>query len=274
MNLLKKFFKPIYRFGLTQLILNSFRILHHLLIYIPSHRSEYNPLKKYKNIHKGQRCFIVATGPSLTIEDVNKLKGEICFGMNSVYKLFDKTEWRPRYYCIYDKKVFGRIYDELKNVNFECAFYTDNLKWEAPFTHKVGLWDNWRGNSRLEMFLFPDTLQNKQQRISRDISKYVYAGTSVVHVIMQICFYMGFEEIYLIGADCNFGGSEKHSKIVAYKGSDQITESPEYIYKCLMRDYKRAYSFAEKNNIHIYNATRGGKLEIFPRKDLDEVLSR
>lgn len=270
--MLKKLLKPIYRFGLTQLILNSFRIPYHLLIYIPFHRSEYTPLKRFKNIHKGQRCFIVATGPSLTIEDVNKLKGEICFGMNSVYKLFDQTEWRPRYYCIYDKKVFGRIYDELKNVNFECAFYTDNLKWKAPFTHKVGLWDNWRGNSRLEMFLFPDTLQNKQQRISRDISKYVYAGTSVVHVIMQICFYMGFEEIYLIGADCNFGGSEKHSKIVSYKGSDKITESPEYIYKCLMRDYNRAKVYADNNGVRIYNATRGGKLEVFQRVNLDELL--
>ena len=45
---------------------------------------KYNEIRKIENLHKGKRCFTVATGPSLRIEDVEKLNGEITFGMNSL----------------------------------------------------------------------------------------------------------------------------------------------------------------------------------------------
>ena len=51
--------------------------------YVPDHADMFTPLRQFKNKHIGQRCFIVATGPSLTIEDVSKLKNEICWSMNS-----------------------------------------------------------------------------------------------------------------------------------------------------------------------------------------------
>ena len=51
----------------------------------------------YKNKYTGRRCFIVANGPSLRPEDLDLLhdRGEITFGMNRIYKLFDQTSWRP-----------------------------------------------------------------------------------------------------------------------------------------------------------------------------------
>ena len=45
---------------------------------------KYEWLKQYKNKYDGKRCFIVATGPSLTVEDLSLLKNEITFGMNSI----------------------------------------------------------------------------------------------------------------------------------------------------------------------------------------------
>ena len=41
---------------------------------------KYEWLKQYKNKYDGKRCFIVATGPSLTVEDLSLLKNEITFG--------------------------------------------------------------------------------------------------------------------------------------------------------------------------------------------------
>ena len=35
-------------------------------------KGRYEKLRNIKNIHQGERCFIVATGPSLTIEDIEK----------------------------------------------------------------------------------------------------------------------------------------------------------------------------------------------------------
>lgn len=255
---------------LAKLLVHGLRIIWHVYVYIPIHPKIYKPLCKFKDIHKGQRCFIVATGPSLTLEDVNKLKGEICFGMNSVMKMFDKTDWRPTYYALFDGSVYDRIKEELYKIDSICSFCADNLPWRGDNVNLLGMWGGWRYNSKIERMIFPDSLQEKQLRISSDISKYVYAGSSVVHMIMQVCFYMGFSEIYIIGADCNFGGSAKHSSLLNYNAL--ITETPEYLYYALMRDYERAKKYADRYGIKIYNATRGGMLEKFERVDLDEVL--
>jgi hypothetical protein len=38
--------------------------------------------------------------------------------------------------------------------------------------------------------------------------------------------------------------------------------------------YKEAKNYADGHGIKIYNATRGGMLEVFERVDLDRVVSR
>ncbi len=76
------------------------RILEHRA-YIRSEDS--NKLKGYKNIHSGERCFVIGNGPSLTPEDLDKLKNEYSFASNHIYKIFDRTNWRPTYYVSVDK---------------------------------------------------------------------------------------------------------------------------------------------------------------------------
>lgn len=58
---------------------------------------KYEWLKQYKNKYDGKRCFIVATGPSLTVEDLSLLKNEITFGMNSICMSSKLTDWIPTF---------------------------------------------------------------------------------------------------------------------------------------------------------------------------------
>ena len=53
---------------------------------------KYEPMKLYQNRHKGQRCFIVATGPSQSIEDINKLK-EMCIRDRLWSERYDNIFW-------------------------------------------------------------------------------------------------------------------------------------------------------------------------------------
>ena len=48
--------------------------------------------------------------------------------------------------------------------------------------------------------------------------------------------------------------------------------SAEDIYNGLMDDYRLALEYANKNGIKIFNASRGGMLEMFPRVQLEQVL--
>ena len=48
--------------------------------------------KKFKNIHEGKRCFIIANGPSIKTQDLRLLKNEICF--SSFIKIADTQFFR------------------------------------------------------------------------------------------------------------------------------------------------------------------------------------
>ena len=59
----------------------------------------------FKKIHDGGRCFILGTGPSLrtlTEHQVEKLKSEVLFGVNSFYKSDFASILTPKYYTLID----------------------------------------------------------------------------------------------------------------------------------------------------------------------------
>ena len=47
-------------------------------------------LKTFRNKHKGRRCFIIGNGPSLTANDLNKIKrnNDISFAFNRIYHIY------------------------------------------------------------------------------------------------------------------------------------------------------------------------------------------
>ena len=76
-------------------------------------KNKYSNLQTLKNKHKGERCFIVCTGPSLSITDLEMLKHDYTFGMNNIFRLFDKTSWRPMILHLEILKMFlFRIYSK------------------------------------------------------------------------------------------------------------------------------------------------------------------
>ncbi|PJH75111.1 MAG: hypothetical protein CO064_08410, partial [Anaerolineae bacterium CG_4_9_14_0_8_um_filter_58_9] len=54
----------------------------------PRRRESVRRLAALKDIHRGQRAFIIGNGPSLRQTDLTKLRGEYTFGMNRIYILF------------------------------------------------------------------------------------------------------------------------------------------------------------------------------------------
>lgn len=152
-------------------------------------------LKSYKDIHKGKRCFVVATGPSLTIEDVNMLKDEFTFSMNSCIRLFKYTDWRPTYYCVSDVNIWKKMADEIQSAPLNTVFY------EATSC-------NYEGKNGIPIFQsmqdnFLSICGISKGKFSEDASRILYGGATVVYVILQLAVLMGFKKIYLIGQDCN-----------------------------------------------------------------------
>ncbi len=263
----------LYKFKQTRLyqILRSFYFYQMYEIYfnfwklcrILNFPNKYSGLKDYKNIHKGCRCFIIATGPSLTMDDILKLKNEYTFGVNSLCKVFEDMGWETTYFGIQDKSVYKKLKKEIDKLNrTELFVSSDNYGWSS-INCKYSLYPFNRYNQKTpaKQFIY---------KFSDDIYKEVCGGFTIVYSMLQIAVYMGFNQIYLLGCDCNYSDDKSKRHFV-----DSGHYDPGYktVGNKMIDAYKVAKKYADVHNIKIYNATRGGMLEIFERVDLDEILS-
>jgi hypothetical protein len=218
-------------------------------------------LRSLKGIHSG-RCFIIGNGPSLRNSDLRRLMefGETTFACNSLIKLFGEIPFTPTYYFAQDNKIILDNKEEITN-------YTGTRFVKAHYAKRYHI----KGVTYYNM-LFP---QNPIG-FSNDIHKVVYSGQTVTYSMIQFAAYMGFKEIYLIGVDCNYSlGNSVITKDSYFDArlynSNRAYAAPEV--DTNLKAYARAKEVCEQQGIKIYNATRGGKLEIFERVDLDTIFN-
>lgn len=237
---------------------------------------EHPKLQHFHNIHCGKRIFIVGNGPSLRAKDLELLhkNHEICFAFNNIHMIFDRTNWRPDYYGIVD--FYGFLLNK------------ERLK-EIPGKHL--LWDIFRPLMSCEE---ADAAENyffhyeragfttSMPEFSDDITKGVYLGYSSVYDIgFQFAAYMGAKEIYLLGVDHNYpdlkGHEGNHFEGYLEPGERRLEFFPMenikkgYEAENVELSFMKAKQFAKAHGFKIYNATRGGKLEVFERVSFDHL---
>lgn len=236
-------------------------------------------LHSYKNKYSGRRCFLIGNGPSLKVSDLEMLEDEITMGCNRVYKLFNETRWRPNYYCMIDALIAKYSADELTE-NISCPMFT-NINTRDLM--KV----------RPDELIFARNLGESEYRVSENFEGYyVPSGATVMTFMLELAMYMGFSEIYLLGVDCTSSLSAQGHCAKGYVNEELIQKDIERIRKRLnnpdlnakqVAEYyydKSTYSYhvlkeyADRKGIHIYNATRGGRLEVFERRDIDYIMGR
>lgn len=224
-------------------------------------------METYKNIHLGERCFIICTGPSLRIEDVEMLENEFTIGVNSIFCAYEFTDWRPTYYALVDRYIAQK---------YEGAY-------ELDFTHfaKRGVFVNSYVKHKEAENIQECYIDCKNHRrknlmknriyIDNDLDVHIYDCFTVTNMAINLAIYMGFSEIYLVGADCNFEGAKMH--FVDNEFDPKYAQSGRLKTEVnrSLNGYKAMKEFAKQKGVNIYNATRGGKLEIFERVELDMI---
>lgn len=264
-NIIMSFFVKIFCWIIFNIV-NIYNELCGLLRQCGIGGSQYKSLKKYHNIHSGDRCFIIATGPSLTIEDLELLKNEKTFGMNSITKIYDKTNFRPTYYGIQDHIVYAKMESEILEYykNDDNVFVSDRIKWHS----KIGV--NWNVFPlNMSYHAYRRWFYNKFfAKFSDDIYRRVYSGFSITYSLIEIAVYMGFKEIYLIGADCSFTKPGK----VHFVEHGVVDMSLDTARERNIAGYEAALEYTKHHDVKIYNATRGGELEVFERINLDDIV--
>src|SRR3546814_14889175 len=67
--------------------------------------------------HRGERCVLVANGPSLNTMDLSFLRNETVIGTNKIYLGFERFDFYPRYYVAVNPKVLGQSADRIRELN-------------------------------------------------------------------------------------------------------------------------------------------------------------
>lgn len=214
----------------------------------------------------GERCFLIGNAPSLTFDDLRKLKDEKTFGCNSLCLAFKELGFSTTYFCFEDWKVYKKHRDIIDSLKLENVFYHTRY---ICMKEKLPLWEK-----AVPYNLFPhlNYKGGKVRKFSTKPYKKIYDGFTVVYVMMQIAAFMGFKEMYILGVDCDYTHG-KNSNHFAGSDTEGVTFREVNWAPIKMNEaFEKARGFAQKHGIRIYNCTRGGKLEVFERKDLDDVL--
>lgn len=125
---------------------------------------------------------------------------------------------------------------------------------------------------------------DKIPKFSKLIYENVYSGQTVTYTNFQIASYLGFKKIYMIGMDFDYvkpahviesgniwlsTGDDPNHFHKDYFGSGKRWKDPQL--DQVLRNYKNAHKFFQEQEVEIYNATVGGKLEEFPRVDFNSL---
>lgn len=230
--------------------------------------SKYSTLAAYKNRYQGQRCFIIGNGPSLCVSDLEKLKDfkEICFGSNRIYRIYEQTKWRPAYYVAIDTMGMKKPDMDFLHQHADASFFIADYYYAD--IDKIENATGFRMINRIYS-------NNENIYFSNDITEGVASGRTVTYAMLQLACYMGFTEIYLLGVDFSWGedGRDTHfCKDYSNADEDKIQRTQAIRNKAeIERAYRSAQNYAKQHNIKIYNATRGGHLEVFERIDFDSL---
>jgi len=219
-----------------------------------------------KNLYTNRRGWIVATGKGLNLIDTSLFKNETLIGLNRAYL---KDDIHFSYLVSMNHHVEKHYGKEIENYDciakFGSRLSCDNcihLKWGRP----------------------PYTFEG-------DITKSLWQGHTVTFAAMQVAYYLGFKEVYLIGLDHYFdystfeGPKDGDKKNVVYsKGEDSNHFIPNYFEKghshakaeprTTEKAYKVARVYYENQGRILANASVVTALEeiYLPRVDYKEIL--
>jgi hypothetical protein len=216
-------------------------------------------LSRLAGRHAGERCVVVANGPSLNRMDLSPLRRETTMGLNKIYLGLRRFGFYPRYYLAVNEKVLAQSAAEIRALN--C------VKFLAARAAGTGLVED-----GLTYFVHTG---DEVPRFSRDLSQGLHEGWTVTHAALQAAYHLGFAEVVLIGLDHRYvyEGRPNESRVLdgpdpnhfaaGYFGFGQTWDNPDLARS--EESYRIARQAYESDGRRIVDATLGGACTVFPK---------
>lgn len=234
-------------------------------------------LAALRNKHAGERCIIIGGGPSLKRMELAKLRDEVTFGVNGFFHLHDELGYLPTYYVVEDRLVAEDNFRDINAMSGTTKIFPEDLRYRlAPSEETIFV--------RFERFYDdPDEPGPDFPRFHPKGSLRFYWGGTVSYLNLQLAYFLGFSEVYLIGMDMTYSvPSGQSSNVITSQSDDTNHVHPAWFgpgkrwhdprVDRMQQAFERSKQAFEDDGRKVFNATIGGKLEVFPRIDLSSVI--
>lgn len=217
-----------------------------------------NNLEVFENLHKGERAFLVAGGPSLRDTDVSLLDNELVFSVSLVYK---KENLKINYHFIGDFNIAKQYTHEIERIECDGLFLSNGIFSSGILYHP-------------KMYYF---FGHSTPEFCKNPYKGVHGGGTSTFLGMQFAYFMGIKELYVIGLDHYItlnnqlkqvnktGVTKRGFDLVETSGNDVNHFTNDYYPKGtkwfipqverMANSYRMAREAFENDNRKIYNAS-------------------
>ncbi len=231
-------------------------------------RNHSHRLEVFRDCHRGEDCFILGNGPSLAKMDLSPLNRYRTFGLNKIHLIFSRSEFRPSYHVAINPLVVAQSRKDFERLGCPSFLPIDQLATDEG------------RDAPIYYINAPES-----QAFSGDATVAVCQGSTVTYAAMQIAWFMGFQNVYLIGVDHSFTTIGEPNEKQRMGPVDSNHFDPDYFAN---QDWQLpdlegsefSYLMAKKNFESsrpprcIWDATVGGKLNLFPKLGYEEALAR
>lgn len=242
--------------------------------------------------HRGERCFILATGPSINSQDLAPLKNELCIGASFFFLHPQASVIRPRYHMIApnhppfdfdlpDRYLRGIV--KAYSHDYELVYghlpYPFSARDYLAATPEIG--DRLQSKMRTFDYSADNRLgeHNYADEAMWDVSGHPFVMRTVIYGGIQLASYMGCSEIVLVGCDHNYLNELGRTNNHFYADKDGNPRDAKHLeeftsekwffeYYSRWRDYRLMMTYLSSKGRTLVNATAGGMLDVFPRREL------
>ena len=200
-------------------------------------------IRKLKNKEKGRRAFILGNGPSISNENLANLKDELTIGINGSTFLESNYGFSSQYYVVSDQRFLDHR-DKIK-------FATSDLSQSTLRVFREGI-KSPNCNDYKHRTYYIKSLG--RDGFSHDLRKGFFFGCSTVNLAIQLAYYLGAKEIYLLGVDLSYTGNQ-------LRFYDEKDPSPVDPYRgTQVHNITTADHELQKEQIGLYNCSKSSVL--------------
>jgi hypothetical protein len=219
-------------------------------------------IKDLKNSKKGESIYILGNAPSIKKCDLSLLRYKNTIGLNGSPLLIDHLGFSSTYYLITDRRF---LQHEEKSKIADAEFQKDNIKLVSDV-----LKEDVTKFGEIQNLYFAKSLS--RDGFSLDLNQGFYFGSTTVMLGIQLAYYLGCKNIYLLGVDFTYALlEEKGEQIRSY--SEDKTQEFDTLLSVQMKNIADSHLILKEQGVSLWLCSKESLLAPYiPYKGFEDSL--